>query len=325
MPFVNTRLWVLPFRSQTLFLHIVIHTLAFFLINLQSFFTMLMRTKKLLWLMCFTCITAGAVHANNSNGDLNDPAVSNNSETAFLPLDIQQKADAIYDSLKLGEAGLERDVFYKGYKGYTYLLYKGMLENVNVMTIADFSQSSKNKRLYVIDLAKMQLAFNTYVSHGKNSGGEMATSFSNIKDSYKSTLGFMLTTDTYVGGSGYSLRFNGVEPGINDRVRFRDIIVHGSRYVNAEKAEEDGKVGNSLGCPAVPLAISRKIIDYIKGGSVYFIYHPDEYYNVSSPILNAMIVPPAQLINTSIASQSNPPAPVNTAITMPVAEQKQQK
>jgi len=286
---------------------------------------MLFRLKNLLLVSFWLLLSAGVSAAESKTGDMNDP-VTSNSDNSFLPTDIQQKADAIYDSLKLGEAGLERDIFYKGYKGYIYLLYKGELENVNVMTIADFSQSSKNKRLYIIDLARMRIAFNTYVSHGKNSGGEMATSFSNIKDSYKSTLGFMLTADTYIGGSGYSLRFNGVEPGINDRVRFRDIIVHGSKYVNAEKAEEDGKVGNSLGCPAVPLSLSRKIIDYIKGGSVYFIYHPDEYYNASSPILNAVIVTPAQLINTSVVSQNAAPAPVAVSeIFAPVLEKKQLK
>ena len=284
-----------------------------------------LRIKNIL-LICFAVmVSASAFAGDKKPTEVNEPTNTGNTDNAFLPLDVQQKADAIYDSLQLGAVGLERDIFYKGYKGYTYLLYKGQVENVNVLTIADFSQSSKNKRLYIIDLAKMKLAFNTWVSHGKNSGGEMATSFSNVKDSYKSTLGFMLTADTYVGGSGYSLRFNGVEPGINDRVRFRDIIVHGSRYVNAEKAEEDGKVGNSLGCPAVPLAISRKVIDCIKGGSVYFIYNPDEYYNAASPILNAVLVAPAQLLNTTIMQQGTNPIPVATpAVTLPVVEQKQQ-
>ncbi|MEO7311839.1 MAG: murein L,D-transpeptidase catalytic domain family protein [Chitinophagaceae bacterium] len=278
--------------------------------------------KKNVLLICLSLFISVATFAGVTKpGDVNEP-VSSNGDNAFLPVDIQQKADAIYDSLKLGDVGLERDIFYKGYKGYLYLLYKGQVQNVNVLTIADFSQSSKNKRLYIIDLAKMQLAFNTWVSHGKNSGGEMATSFSNVKDSYKSTLGFMLTSETYVGGSGYSLRFNGVEPGINDRVRFRDIIVHGSRFVNAEKAEEDGKVGNSLGCPAVPLAISRKIIDCIKGGSVYFIYHPDEYYNASSPILNAVLVAPSQLINTAIVPHAGNAVAVPVS-TLPVMEVKQ--
>jgi hypothetical protein len=204
-----------------------------------------------------------------------------------LPWAYAQRADSLYQQLQLANAGLEKEVFFKAYKGYLYLLTQGLVQNAGKLTIADFSQSSRNKRLYVIDLELQALSFQTFVSHGKNSGGEMATSFSNQKDSYKSTLGFLITSDTYVGSAGYSLRFQGVEPGINDRVRFRDIIVHGSRYVNEKTAEEDGKVGNSLGCPAVPMAQSRPIIDAIKGGSVYFIYHPDEFYNATSPVLNA--------------------------------------
>jgi hypothetical protein len=120
----------------------------------------------------------------------------------------------------------------------------------------------------------------------------MATSFSNAPDSYKSTVGFMLTDDTYRGHCGYSLRFNGVEPGINDQIRNRAIIVHGSNYVNELKADEEGRVGNSLGCPAVPKAECQKIIDYIKGGTVYFIYSPNENYNAASPILNGTLNAP---------------------------------
>ena len=268
---------------------------------------MLTRVNRVLFSFLFSSISALAFAGINKN-NVADPVSENGNSYNVLPVDFQQKADVIYDSLKLNKVGLERDVFYKGYKGYLYFLYQGSLTNVNVMTIADFSQSSKNKRLYVIDVAKMELLINTFVSHGKNSGGEMATSFSNVKDSYKSTLGFMITSDTYVGSAGYSLRFNGMEPGINDKVRFRDIIVHGSKYVNAEKAEEDGKVGNSLGCPAVPMAISKKVIDYIKGGSLYFIYNPDENYNTTSPVLNAVLMAPTPLMNTAIP----PAAQINT-------------
>jgi|GEM_PF-412238 len=276
---------------------------------------MLIRVHRVLFLVLFCSISAVSFAGFNKS-NTSDP-VSDNGSNNVLPIDLQQKADVIYDSLQLNKVGLERDIFYKGYKGYLYFLYQGLLSNVNVMTIADFSQSSKNKRLYVIDLSKMELAFNTYVSHGKNSGGEMATSFSNIKDSYKSTLGFMITADTYVGAAGYSLRFNGMEPGINDRVRFRDIIVHGSKFVNAEKAEEDGKVGNSLGCPAVPMAVCKKIIDYIKGGSMYFIYNPDEYYNATSPVLNATLVAPPPLINTAIVPQTTQSAVTVAASSVP--------
>lgn len=258
-----------------------------------------------------TCILfiAQLSYAYAGNGKMSLPI---NAPNTFIntATDLQQRANGVYDSLHLNLAGLERDVFYKAYKGYTYLLYKGQVNNPGVLTIADFSQSSKNKRLYVIDLANYQLAFNTWVSHGKNSGHEMATSFSNLSDSYKSAVGFMLTDDTYNGHCGYSLRFNGVEPGFNDRIRNRAIIVHGSPYVNEDKADEEGRVGNSLGCPAVPLAQCHQIIDFIKGGTVYFIYSPNEEYNAASPILNGtLVVPPTLIPATTLPTNAFGPLP----------------
>jgi hypothetical protein len=64
-------------------------------------------------------------------------------------------------------------------------------------------------------------------------------------------------------------------------------VVHGSKFVNEQELARRGEMVNSLGCPAVPMAQSKIIIDAIKGGSVYFIYHPDEMYAAKSTILNA--------------------------------------
>lgn len=217
------------------------------------------------------------------------------SKTHKMPVAYIEQAIKLYDSLQLQKAGLEKEIFLKAYKGYIYLLNRGLVSNSKMLSIADFSQSSKNKRLYIIDLKKVKLVFNTWVSHGKNSGAEMATSFSNVKDSYKSTLGFLITADTYTGSAGYSLRFRGMEEDINDNVRDRAIIVHGSKFVN-EQTARSGMVGNSLGCPAVPMAQSKSIINTIKGGSVYFIYHPNETYNATSHILNASINPQPLLL-----------------------------
>jgi hypothetical protein len=132
-----------------------------------------------------------------------------------------------------------------------------------------------------------QLLFNTYVSHGKKSGGEYATSFSNRAESHKSSLGFMITGDTYNGGNGYSMRLDGLEPGINDNVRDRDIVMHGSSYVNSQRADEGITMGRSFGCPAVPYALHKKIIDKIKDGTCFFVYGNDKLYVSSSNILNA--------------------------------------
>lgn len=260
-----------------------------------------MTFRSLCMAMAFA-VAANGAFANANPKSETEKNFSSTANSSFIAAEVQQKADALFDSLKLSQIGLERDVFSKAYRGYTYLLYKGLVNNPSILSIADFSQSSKNKRLYVINLVEKKVVFNTFVSHGKNSGHEMATSFSNLADSYKSTVGFMLTDDTYTGNCGYSLRFNGMERGINDQIRNRAIIVHGSDYVNKQKAEGEGRVGNSLGCPAVPRAECPKIINYIKGGTVYFIYSPNEHYNAISPVLNGTLIAPASLVRQGSGS-----------------------
>jgi len=194
--------------------------------------------------------------------------------------------DSVYNRINLANVGLKKEVFFKAFKGYQYLESKGMLDKPDLLTIVDYSQSSSQKRLYVIDLKAGKVLFNTYVSHGKRSGGEYATSFSNVEDSHKSSLGFIVTGKSYSGGSGYSMHLNGIEPGINDNVYSRYIVMHGSHYVNARRADEN-ETGRSFGCPAVPYGQQYAIINKIKEGSCLFIWAPDNHYQVSSRILNA--------------------------------------
>ena len=194
--------------------------------------------------------------------------------------------DSVYNRIKLDNYGLKKDVFFKAFKGYEYLQSKGMLKKTNLLTIVDYSQSSSKKRLYVIDVKAGKVLFNTYVSHGKRSGGEFPTDFSNVVNSHKSSLGFIVTGKSYRGGSGYSMHLNGVEPGINDNVYKRYIVMHGSHYVNERRADEN-ETGRSFGCPAVPYGQQYAIIDKIKDGSCLFIWAPNNKYQVSSRILNA--------------------------------------
>lgn len=232
-------------------------------------------------------------------GDKNFPSLLSNSANSPV---IKKIADSIYDLISLGDYGLEREVFFNAYKGYSYLENNGLLKKTGILTICDYSQSSNNKRLYVVDLIDSRLLYNTFVSHGKNSGNEFATSFSNYDNSNKSCLGFLVTGKTYSGKAGYSMQFNGMEPGINDNVKSRSIVLHGSRFVNEGIMNSRGTIGRSLGCPAVPYGIHLKIIDAIKGGSCFFINHPDESYAHNSTILNARfdINPALQMNNVSL-------------------------
>lgn len=200
---------------------------------------------------------------------------------------IAQQAHEVYDSLKLRRVGLSKKAFEFAWKGYQYMLSKKILSNTDVLSICDFSQSSRRKRLYVIDIESMKLLINTHVAHGRNSGKEYARSFSNAMESHKSSLGFYVTRQTYWGGHGLALEIDGLERDINDKATERKIVVHGSDYVGDRFLRSNPFNGRSFGCPAVPSKVNAKLINTIKNGSCFFIYHPTKNYITKSRILNS--------------------------------------
>lgn len=194
--------------------------------------------------------------------------------------------ESIYDSLKLKKRGLRKEAFKYAWLGYKKLEEEGQLNKEGIITICDFSQSSKRKRLYLIDLKECKLLLNTYVAHGRNSGGEYAKRFSNRPESLQSSLGFYRTKKTYYGGHGLALTLSGLEPGFNDKAERRKIVVHGSQYIGDNYRRWGKFMGRSFGCPAVPMRQSKILINTIKDGSCLFIYHPSKNYLAGSKILN---------------------------------------
>jgi hypothetical protein len=194
--------------------------------------------------------------------------------------------ELIYDSLKLAKKGLKKETFNYAYTGYKKLEEEGKLNKEGLITICDLSQSSKRKRLYLIDLNQCKLVLNTYVAHGKNSGGEYARKFSNKPESLQSSLGFYRTKKTYWGGHGLALTLSGLEPGFNDKAERRKIVLHGSQYIGDNYRRWGKFMGRSFGCPAVPMKQSNTLINTIKDGSCLFIYHPSKSYLKGSKILN---------------------------------------
>ncbi|MFN8291955.1 MAG: murein L,D-transpeptidase catalytic domain family protein [Chitinophagaceae bacterium] len=199
----------------------------------------------------------------------NNPARTTTDSLSFLPA-----IRSVYDSLHLGFRGLSREAFEYARKGFEKLLAEGRLLNDSIISILDFSRPSSEKRLFILDMKNYRLLFNTLVSHGRNSGREYATSFSNQASSYMSSPGFYITRETYEGKNGYSLKLEGIEKGINDNAYERGIVVHGAGYVNESLAHAQGYIGRSQGCPAVPVEMSQSVINRIRNGSCLFIYHP---------------------------------------------------
>lgn len=190
----------------------------------------------------------------------------------------------LYQEMQLEEI-VNYDAFEQALAGYEMI--EGRKKDI--LTLIDFSKPSTEERFYVLDMRHKKLLFTSLVSHGKNSGGKYATSFSNDNGSLKSSLGFFLTENTYQGRNGYSLILNGLEKGINDRAKERAIVIHGAAYSNPSVAASSGRLGRSFGCPALPQAVSKPIINTIKDGSLLFIYANNQNYLSYSPILSDKI------------------------------------
>lgn len=141
----------------------------------------------------------------------------------------------------------------------------------DTIAIIDYSQPSTEKRLYVIDLCQKKLIYNTLVAHGKNTGKNIARDFSNEPESNKSSLGIFKTAELYCGNNGLSLRLDGLQKNINHNVRERLIVMHGARYVSEEFIAKYGRLGRSLGCPALPELQNDLIIRAIANGTCLYI------------------------------------------------------
>jgi hypothetical protein len=194
--------------------------------------------------------------------------------------------ETVYNNLNANQFALPKlESFTKALKGF-YLLKEQGLISKNILTLIDFSMSSNSKRLWVIDLTTNTILYNSLVAHGRNTGNEFATSFSNVAQSFKSSLGFYATGEIYSGKHGKSLKLDGLEKGINSNARRRAVVMHGAEYVSNSFIQNHDRLGRSLGCPAIPVEVTDKIIQTIKDKSCLFIYYPSDAYKVASKLVS---------------------------------------
>ena len=180
---------------------------------------------------------------------------------------------ALETELLQSASGLNPDALHAALTTFESLRAKGEVHS-SFLSVIDYSLPSTAKRMWVFDLDARRIVFNELVAHGRNTGEDVAVTFSNDDGSYKSSLGAFVTGDAYDGKNGYSMRLRGLEPNLNDHAEKRAIVLHGAWYVDEALATSQGRIGRSLGCPAVRPAIARELIDDIKDGSVLYAWHP---------------------------------------------------
>lgn len=187
----------------------------------------------------------------------------------------EQPSDTLASQLLRQAPGLKADVLRMAMKATTCAAQQGLVKKQNLLTVIDYSLPSTEPRLFVFDMESRRLLFRELVAHGKNSGGDLASYFSNTPGSLATSLGLFVTADPYVGSNGYSLRLKGLEEGVNDMAWERAIVMHGAPYVSRAAVRALGRLGRSWGCPAVRKDVARKMIDTLRGGSPIFAYYPD--------------------------------------------------
>ncbi|MGL5123793.1 MAG: murein L,D-transpeptidase catalytic domain family protein [Fusobacteriaceae bacterium] len=200
------------------------------------------------------------------------PSISNDYNPAYL-----------YNEMSLN-GKISYEIFEKALIGRKKI---SGVKNDNMMVIIDYTKLSDEKRFFVLDLENKKILYETLVAHGKNSGKKLAVKFSDMPNSYQSSLGFFITQNTYMGEFGYSLRISGLEKGINSNSKIRNIVIHGDENVSEDFVKSHMFLARTLGCPAIPLKESKEIISKIKDGTLIFIIGNDENYLKKSSLIKA--------------------------------------
>lgn len=206
-----------------------------------------------------------------------NPATDTRAPSSYL---VQLEAD-----LREAAPSLDPRVLALALRSHQHAMQRGLLPDPSTLTVIDYSRESCDRRFWVFDLAERKLLFEELVAHGKNSGTNFATRFSNQEKSQQTSLGLFVTGETYFGEHGESLRLVGLEPGVNDNALRRAIVIHGADYVDPDISAR-GFLGRSWGCPALSRKVATRVIQRIKGGSALFAYYPDTKWIATSVFLD---------------------------------------
>jgi hypothetical protein len=195
-----------------------------------------------------------------------------NSNASKIKPNAISKESFVYTNYAAQKIGLSKNAFDFAIKGYSKLIAKNELRNIRYLTICDFTKSSTQKRFFILDLVKRKIIYNLRVAHGKNSGAEYATKFSNKIDSHQSSIGFYKTHQSYIGDNGISLQLIGLEK-TNSNALERAIVLHGSDYLTDAYYKANKSIGRSWGCPAISKTEITKVVNILKNGSCFLIYY----------------------------------------------------
>lgn len=191
------------------------------------------------------------------------------SPAGFREAAVADPASALYNNAGLSGM-ITREVFAAAHAS---VVSRGLDADSGTLAIADMSQPSSARRMVLVDLASQKVLLHTYVAHGQGSGGLMAEAFSNTHESHQTSLGLYRVGDVIRSPKhGPALLLHGLDAGVNDQARAREIIIHGADYVSERFIAQTGRLGRSWGCPAVPRADMAVVSAALANGGLLFVY-----------------------------------------------------
>ncbi|MCV9931946.1 murein L,D-transpeptidase catalytic domain family protein [Flavobacterium sp. LS1R47] len=147
--------------------------------------------------------------------------------------------------------------------------------NTEVGFFIDMRIASCKNRFFIYDLKNNKLLDQGLVGHGSGSetGIPGKLKFSNIKNSYSTSLGKYAIGNSYNGTFGKAYKLYGLDKS-NSNAFDRNIVLH--KYWDVPFEEQKNPICNSQGCPMVNekfYGVIEKIIDNSKKKIILVIYH----------------------------------------------------
>lgn len=190
-------------------------------------------------------VIASCVQGQSNPKEVIDAVLNNESEPELFP--IQERMNEKAALLK---------PYLKQHSAY----------NQKIAILIDMRQHSGKNRLYVYDMDSMKIISKGLVAHGSGSetGYEDSLKFSNVPNSYTSSLGKYKIGAAYIGSFGRSYKLHGLET-TNNKAFERAIVLH--RYSCVPDTEQAFEICNSLGCPMVSENYFLEIDKYISSST----------------------------------------------------------
>lgn len=141
----------------------------------------------------------------------------------------------------------------------------------DIVGIADFSKASAEPRFYLLDTFTGRVTRHL-VSHGRGSDPGhtgFLHYFSNRIGSEASSDGAYVIGDYYHGRYGRSMRVHGLDPS-NSNAEARAIVVHTAWYAEPDIVAQNGRLGRSEGCFALPNRSLQEVLARLGPGR--FLY-----------------------------------------------------